>query len=81
MPSKRAGVLVVGGTLVGYVGVFNSFNSMGELQLVLLWGLVALVGLFVLMLGARRFLADARADERGDPTKALSKVDSRFGRR
>ena len=46
MPSKLAGGLIIIGTLIGYVGVFNSFNSMGELQLVLLWGLVALVGLF-----------------------------------
>ena len=74
---KMAGALVVGGTLIGYAGVFNSFNTIGDLKLVLLWGLVALVWLFVLMLGARRFLADSQADERDDPTKALSKVDFR----
>ncbi|MFC6938618.1 hypothetical protein ACFQE8_01420 [Salinirubellus sp. GCM10025818] len=72
---SAAGVsLVFGGTL-------QAFASMGALMAVLSWAMVALLGTFVAVTGARRVMAASDADGRADPEKALGKVDSRFGRR
>jgi hypothetical protein len=76
--AKRDYLLVVLGVALAYAGVVQSFGSMGSLELVLLWGLTALVGIFVLLLGVNRIVGDDGETEAADPEDAPSKTGPRF---
>ena len=80
------------GSTVGYLwgtlgialvfgGTVQAFANMGELMPVLSWGLVALLGTFVAVVGAKRVLSEPENEAASNPEQALGKTDSRFGRR
>jgi len=66
--------LVFGGTV-------QAFASMGALTAVISWAVVALVGTFVAVVGAKQVMGDSEEGMKSNPEKAVNKTDSRFGRR
>jgi len=71
---------VVGIGLV-FGGAVQAFANMGALTDVLSWAVVALVGTFVAVAGAKQVMADSEESMKSNPEKAVDKTDSRFGRR
>ncbi|MEF8840707.1 MAG: hypothetical protein V5A62_03655 [Haloarculaceae archaeon] len=71
---------VVGIGLV-FGGTVRAFTYMGELTAVLSWAVVVLLGVFVAVAGAKRVMADSGGGMSSNPEKAVTKTDSRFGRR
>lgn len=81
MASKVGLVLTSLGIALVFGGTVRTFTSMGDLTAVLLWALVALLGVFVAVAGAKRVLSSGDGGQKSNPEKALGKVDPRFGRR
>jgi hypothetical protein len=71
---------VVGSGLV-FGGTVQAFTYMGELTAVLSWAVVVLLGVFVAVAGAKRVMTDPGGGMSSNPEKAVTKTDSRFGRR
>ena len=69
------------GIALTFGGTVRTFTSMGDLTAVLAWAMVALLGVFVAVAGAKRALSGPDGGSKSNPEKALGKVDSRFGRR
>lgn len=81
MASKGGLLLTVVGVGLTFGGTVQSFASMGELTAVLAWALVALLGVFTAVGGAKRALSGPDDGESANAEMALGKVDSRFGPR
>lgn len=81
MASTAGYLWVAVGVGLVFGGTVQAFASMGELSAVLSWGMVALVGTFVAVAGAKQVLSDPDEGTSANPEKAVTKTDSRFGRR
>ncbi|MFW6017689.1 MAG: hypothetical protein ACOCPX_02585 [Halapricum sp.] len=80
MSSKLGYVEIIIGTAIAFGGTVQTLVSLENTQQVLLWGVVVLVGLFVLAYGVITVLRSDNSGKAADPNKAVSKTDSRFGR-
>ena len=69
------------GVALVFGGTVQTFASMGDLTAVLSWAMVALFGTFVAVAGAKRVLSTPDEGTKSNPEKAVTKTDSRFGRR
>lgn len=80
MRSKTGYTVVAIGSLVTFGGLLQVLRTFQSGLLVLAWGVVTLLGVFVLARGIASLLGE---NERADPNprQAPSKTDDRFGRR
>lgn len=81
MSTIRAYLLIMGGTVAAYGGLLQALSSIGTAEAVLVWGIVTIVGLFILFLGVERLFVDHDDDAQPNPDGALTKTDPRVRRR
>ncbi len=79
--SKLGYAEIVLGTGIAFLGTVQVLVSFGDTTEVLLWGVAVLLGLFVLAYGVLSVMSADSSDEAADPNQAISKTDSRFGRK
>ena len=78
--SKLGYVEIILGTAIAFGGTVQTLISLENTQQVLLWGIVVLIGLFVLAYGVVTVMSSDDSEEAADPNEAIGKTDSRFGR-
>lgn len=78
---KLGYVIISLGTAVTFGGILRTFMVLGSSQHVLLWGVAAIVGIVLIGYGAQVVWTGSTSQGAADPEKAVSKTDSRFGRR
>ena len=72
-------VLIAVGALATFGGTVRLLQDLGGASNVLLWGGLAIVGLFVLGRGVITVMADGGENSGVNPEDAVGKTDSRFG--
>lgn len=76
MTSKTGYAFVSVGSLLTFGGMLKMLTTVGSVTLVIAWGLVALLGIFVLMIGTKKVLTASGTKARARPENAPGKTDS-----
>ena len=80
--SRTGYALVVAGSLLAFGGGLQMLRALDATNRLALWGIVALLGVFVLTRGILSVMtATEDGEDAVDPDEAVEKTDSRFGRR
>lgn len=81
MGTKTGYAQIAIGTALSFGGTMQTVIGLGATEQTLAWGLLTILGLFVLARGVVAVLSTADAGEATNPEQAIGKTDSRFGRR
>jgi hypothetical protein len=81
MGAKTGYVLTAFGTALSFGGTMQIVMRLGATEQILAWGLLTILGLFVLARGISLVLSTADSEDAANPKQAIGKTDSRFGRR
>lgn len=81
MGTKIGYGLTAAGTALSFGGTMQIFMRLGATKQVFAWGLLTILGLFVLARGVVTVLSVSDSEDAANPKQAIGKTDSRFGRR